>query len=981
MFNKTFLKQEGRIFVKNRIKRMCALALTAMMLLTLTAGVAEEALSGMIEVLSPENDTLYIEIGEFNLTQPEEYDIAAAPATDEALIDAPVSSAPIQTIEEVQPKAASKKLTLGLKQKYTLGTAKQGKKLTFKSSKAKVASVNKKGVITAKKKGSATITVYKGKKKVGTWKVKVVAAPKKVTLKPKTVKLTVGERKQLTATLTKGSAASLTWKSSKTKVASVDKNGVVTAKKKGTATVTVKTHNGKTAKVTVKVVAAPEVTATPVAEPTTEPTVEPTAEPTAAPTTEPTPEPIAEPTPEPTAMPTATPAAEPTATPTAEPTATPTAEPTTTPTAEPMTTPTTEPTTTPTVEPTATPIAEPTATPTAAPTEEPEVTLAPPTEGPDNPTPTTEPTDDPNEQEGDFIIEDGVVTDYRGEGGAITVPSVDAEGNTVTAIGMDAFAGNVSITSVIIPGSVVRIGKGAFRGCKCLTKVDLSDGMKTIEEDAFAESGLSTINLPHSIESIAEGALPEPGTVIIQAEEGDWAYTWAIQKGYITTLDYPESMHPYTPDQEYVWTFVWPGEAEALKVVFSDETSFARDDETERYDILTFTDATGESIQYVKDDLKGKTIYLKGHSLDLHLIAYPVHSKYYEEGYGLKIVKIEPVTLEEYNDFMSRYELLTEELGDGTLKITGYKGPGRDLEIPATIDGKAVTAIAGEAFYKSNIRSIVIPDTVTYIQSLYCPSLEKLVIPDSVEELSVWALAGCENMTELTIPGTVYVGGGRSDLFDNSGEGNYPAPVKLSKVTISNSGTSLDVKRAFRRARNLMEYNVLEGNTVYSSYDGGLYNAEGTKLIKWPNGRTDFVLREGVTEIEEGAFVNCWNLSQVKIPDNVTVLGNNLFGACANLKSVKLPDRIDSIGDSMFYNCDGLTDFEIPSSVLSIGQYAFGDCDNLVSVTIPATVTEIGDYAFQWCSDELVIYGQAGSCAETYAAENGITFVAVDPSA
>lgn len=43
-------------------------------------------------------------------------------------------------------------------------------------------------------------------------------------------------------------------------------------------------------------------------------------------------------------------------------------------------------------------------------------------------------------------------------------------------------------------------------------------------------------------------------------------------------------------------------------------------------------------------------------------------------------------------------------------------------------------------------------------------------------------------------------------------------------------------------------------------------------------------------------------------------------------------------------------------------------------VTIPESVREIGEWAFHECSDELVIYGKTGSCAERYAKKEGITF-------
>lgn len=70
----------------------------------------------------------------------------------------------------------------------------------------------------------------------------------------------------------------------------------------------------------------------------------------------------------------------------------------------------------------------------------------------------------------------------------------------------------------------------------------------------------------------------------------------------------------------------------------------------------------------------------------------------------------------------------------------------------------------------------------------------------------------------------------------------------------------------------------------------------------------------------------------------------------------------------------------IGSGVTSIGSYAFYGLENLTSVTIFNRLLEMNEDAFIACGD-FSIHGFSGSTAETFAADNSITFASIDAPA
>ena len=97
----------------------------------------------------------------------------------------------------------------------------------------------------------------------------------------------------------------------------------------------------------------------------------------------------------------------------------------------------------------------------------------------------------------DFVIRAGTLEKYNGAATDVVIP------NSVTRIEREAFKDCVGLTSVIIPGSVTTIGDCAFFRCTNLTSVKIGNSVTNIGESTFAFcSSLTSVDIPSSVTSI-----------------------------------------------------------------------------------------------------------------------------------------------------------------------------------------------------------------------------------------------------------------------------------------------------------------------------------------------------------------------------------------------------------------------------------------------------------------------------------------------
>jgi len=219
---------------------------------------------------------------------------------------------------------------------------------------------------------------------------------------------------------------------------------------------------------------------------------------------------------------------------------------------------------------------------------------------------------------------------------------------------------------------------------------------------------------------------------------------------------------------------------------------------------------------------------------------------------------------------------------------------------------------------------------------------------------------------------------------------------------------------------------VDKNNTVYHSENGIMY--KDTKVSAYPqNNRTkDFHIPEGTNGVTGNSYLNgCRYVENVYVPSSLINFNFGLFEFNENLKNiyvdasnpaicdidgilynkektrllcyprgrecaeVVLPNGTEELDNCSFYKCNQITGIVVPASMKELNGSAFIQCENLCDFTFTKDIQSIsgigyvlggGPGAGGWKIgniENVTIRGYSGTVAESYARDNGFTFISL----
>ena len=356
-------------------------------------------------------------------------------------------------------------------------------------------------------------------------------------------------------------------------------------------------------------------------------------------------------------------------------------------------------------------------------------------------------------------------------------------------------------------------------------------------------------------------------------------------------------------------------------------------------------------------------------------------------------------------------------VGNNNIELTDYNDSqftGALLYVPSTIDGYTVTGIADRSdsmFIENsdsfkNIKSIYLPSSLTKIgNNAFSNSFddERLtnVISDA-ESITVgdYAFYGCNSLSELDA-NISYIG-------------DYAFSMATSLFTVKLSDDIAHIgKRAFNGS--LLSSKFVVPSTITEIGDEAFY---GSRL-------EEIVFLNNMEKISENMMYDSNSLKSVTLPEGINEIGDNAFASCEKLQTINLPQSLLTIGTGAFNNSfdpDSYVSVVVPTNVTSIGEEAFSsanineltflnnisilptrlfsDSVQLEKIILPdeLSAVKVTDFSTNSMLKEVhfgrniatieegtfkdmdvKLYVYSNSVPKTYANENNINYVQVDP--
>lgn len=239
--------------------------------------------------------------------------------------------------------------------------------------------------------------------------------------------------------------------------------------------------------------------------------------------------------------------------------------------------------------------------------------------------------------------------------------------------------------------------------------------------------------------------------------------------------------------------------------------------------------------------------------------------------------------------------------------------------------------------------SVKLPKTILSIGSsafFDCDGLRTVEFQEGLETIGTNAFNGCANLQEVHLKkGLKKVGKG---AFSGGIAGNTKSSYCYNLKSVSME-TCEDIDDGAFSGAAISELTLPKDlkRIGTGAFSGSPYSGA--------NPISSLILPQSVETIEAKAFLNCFQLKSVEIK-SCRSLGSWAFMSCYALESVILPEGLTEIPWCCFNDCKSLKSITLPSTIKSLGGRTFTDCTSLETISLPTHLETIPECDFEGCT-------------------------------